>query len=46
MTRMPSVSTLRHSERIQQSIARPDTLNELRLLADASPADADVPQDV
>lgn len=35
MTRMPLVSTDRQPERIQQFIARPDTLNVLRLLANA-----------
>ena len=35
MTRMPLVSTDRQPERIHQPIARPDTLNVLRLLANA-----------
>ncbi|WP_155768543.1 carboxymuconolactone decarboxylase family protein [Mycobacterium colombiense] len=35
MTRMPLVSTDRQPERIQQPIARPDTLNVIRLLANA-----------
>lgn len=35
MTRMPLVSTDRQPERIQQPIARPDTLNVLKLLANA-----------
>ncbi|OBH59668.1 4-carboxy muconolactone decarboxylase [Mycobacterium mantenii] len=35
MTRMPLISTDRQPERIQQFIARPDTLNVLRLLANA-----------
>lgn len=35
MTRMPLVSTDRQPERIQQFIARPDTLNVLRLIANA-----------
>lgn len=35
MTRMPLVNTDRQPERIQQFIARPDTLNVLRLIANA-----------